>query len=76
MGKVAIGIKKSIQVKILHQKVVPCHCQSLQQRFREDCSCLLYLQIGDLAISSYIQSYNQLALKETAKPFFGQLAAH
>ncbi len=37
-----------------------------------DCSCLLYLQIGDLAISSYniIFRDNQLALtQETAKPF-------
>ncbi len=50
--KVAIGIKKSIQVKILHQKVVPCHCQSLQQRFREDCPCLIIIIIIilDLAI--------------------------
>ncbi len=30
------------EVKSLHQKVVPCQCQSLQQRFREDCPCLLY----------------------------------
>ncbi len=45
MGKVAIGIKKSTS-QVLHQKVVPCHCQSLQQIFRGDCSCVLYLQIG------------------------------
>ncbi len=30
--------------KILYQKVVPCHCQSLQQIFREDCPCQLAAQ--------------------------------
>ena len=52
----------TVQVKILHQKVGSCHCQSLQQSFIEYCPCLLYLQIG------VIIGANQPAY--TTKPFF------
>ncbi len=45
MGKVA-RYKEIVQAKILHHKVVPCHCRSLQRRSRQDCPCLLYHIVG------------------------------
>ena len=58
MGKVARYKEKYTRQ---HQKVVPCHCQSLQQRFREDCPCLqLYLATGVYELLLAIFRANQL----------------
>ncbi len=72
MGKV--GIKKSTSQDSASEGCSlslseSSTCQSLQQRFREDCPCLLYLQIGDLAIFRA----NQLRLH---KKLLNLFAAH